>query len=171
MSSLWSIVLDTLVLLCLFPDEGCSCFNNYRTQGVTQNQLAKEFGIKGNKLFYIVRSLESRGLLVRQSTLVRTKGGGSEAENGLKSNSIVNTNLIHLSRYAKHLNLSSQQRFEIRKSNSSEFNEDRNMPFGMEDIGQGGREDLLIKDDLPPMKSVCDKLEESDGKVSLCKHL
>ncbi|XP_057830258.2 uncharacterized protein LOC131041249 isoform X1 [Cryptomeria japonica] len=162
-----------------FSDAGLSADQRFalerlataRTQGVTQNQLAKEFGIKGNKLFYIVRSLESRGLLVRQSTLVRTKGGGSEAENGFKGNSIVNTNLIHLSRYAKHLNLSSQQRFEIRKSSASEFIEDRNMPSGMEGIGQGGREDLLIKDDLPAMKSVCDKLEESDGKVLVVSDL
>eukprot|EP01018_Ginkgo_biloba_P011372 Gb_30476 [translate_table: standard] len=144
-----------------------------RTQGVTQNQLAKEFGIKGNKMFYIVRSLESRGLLVRQSTLVRTKEGGSEAENGIKSNSIVNTNLIHLSRYAKHLNLSSQQRFEIRKSNASESgeNSDRSLSAGIEVAGEGGREDLLIKDDLPAMKSVCDKLEETDGKVLVVSDL
>ncbi|KAH9323304.1 hypothetical protein KI387_017943, partial [Taxus chinensis] len=38
-------------------------------------------------------------------------------------------------------------------------------------VGQGGREDLLIKDDLPAMKSVCDKLEESDGKVLVVSDL
>lgn len=54
-----------------FSDAGLSADQRFalerlakaRTQGVTQNQLAKEFGIKGNKMFYIVRSLESRGLL------------------------------------------------------------------------------------------------------------
>lgn len=162
-----------------FSDAGLSADQRFalerlakaRTQGVTQNQLAKEFGIKGNKMFYIVRSLESRGLLVRQSTLVRTNEGGSEADNGLKSNSIVNTNLIHLSRYAKHLNLSSQQRFEIRKSNAPESLEDRNMSYGIEGSGEGGREDLQIKDDLPAMKAVCDKLEEADGKVLVVSDL
>lgn len=162
-----------------FSDAGLSADQRFalerlakaRTQGVTQNQLAKEFGIKGNKMFYIVRSLESRGLLVRQSTLVRTNEGGSEADNGLKSNSIVNTNLIHLSRYAKHLNLSSQQRFEIRKSNASESFEHRNMSSGIEGSGEGGREDLQIKDDLPAMKAVCDKLEEADGKVLVVSDL
>lgn len=162
-----------------FSDAGLSADQRFalerlakaRTQGVTQNQLAKEFGIKGNKMFYIVRSLESRGLLVRQSTLVRTNEGGSEADNGLKSNSIVNTNLIHLSRYAKHLNLSSQQRFEIRKSNASESFENRNTSSGIEGSGDGGREDLQIKDDLPAMKAVCDKLEEADGKVLVVSDL
>eukprot|EP00252_Welwitschia_mirabilis_P006392 TRINITY_DN17273_c0_g1_i1.p1 TRINITY_DN17273_c0_g1~~TRINITY_DN17273_c0_g1_i1.p1 ORF type:complete len:1948 (+),score=400.33 TRINITY_DN17273_c0_g1_i1:193-6036(+) len=142
-----------------------------KSQGVTQNQLAKEFGIKGNKLFYIVRSLESRGLLVRQSTLVRSKDGNTETEKGLKSDSIVNTNLIHLSRYAKNLSLSSQQRFEIRKSNSSDNMDDGNCSHFPECAGEGDKENVLIKDDLPAMKAICDKLEEADGKVLVVSDL
>ncbi|KAK3013116.1 hypothetical protein RJ639_010117, partial [Escallonia herrerae] len=82
-----------------------------RTNGITQSELAKEFGMKGNNIFYVLRNLECRGLIVRQSTIVRKKELGTEGE--LKNSSIVSTNMLHLYRYAKHLG--SQQRLEIIK--------------------------------------------------------
>eukprot|EP01018_Ginkgo_biloba_P024603 Gb_37450 [translate_table: standard] len=124
-------------------------------------------------MFYIVRSLESRGLLVRQSTLVRTEDGGCEAENGNKFNSTVNTNLIHLPRYAKHWNLGSQQRFEIRMSSipGTVKNLDANIFSGRDFSGEGTQQDVHIKDDLQSMKAICDKLEKADGKVLVVSDL
>ncbi|EFJ22952.1 hypothetical protein SELMODRAFT_415980 [Selaginella moellendorffii] len=133
-----------------------------RTEGVTQNQLGKDFKVEGNKLFYILRSLESRGLVVRRSTLVRNKdtakGGGS----------IVLTNLVHLTRYARHLTLNSHQRFEI--SNGAEdaaFPED---PDDADDNHSKGKH-LMINDDLPAMKAICDKLQQAEGKVLVVSDL
>lgn len=103
---------------------------------------------------------------MRQSSVVRTKEACNEGES--KNSSIVSTNLIHLYRYGKHLG--SQQKLEITK-------EDKPLDcFGngdersvAEDGGAGTREcgeEMLIKDYLPEMKTVCDKLEEANGKVN-----
>lgn len=134
-----------------------------RSNGITQNQLAKEFGIEGKNLFYIVRNLECRGLIVRQPALVRKKEHCIEGES--KTSSCVTTNMMCLYRYAKHLG--SQQRFEINKEDytldgiekESEKNGDG---FALERV----KEDVLIKDYLPAMLAVCDKLEEANGQVN-----
>lgn len=135
-----------------------------RTDGVTQSQIAKEFGMKGKNVFYVVRNLEVCGLIVRQPTIVKTKKSTAEEENGSNSTSTVNTNLLHLYRYAKHL--SSQQRLEITRSDTLE---------SLGSIGGGTspgngytgglKDDVHVKDYLPAMKAICDKLEEADGKV------
>ncbi|KAF5201539.1 B-block binding subunit of tfiiic [Thalictrum thalictroides] len=135
-----------------------------RTNGITQSQLAKELGMKGNNIFYVVRNLEVRGLIVRQSTIVRTKENVVEGENGLPNTSIMNTNLIHLHRYAKHL--SSQQRLEITKYDTLDTLKNVNGGTPTCDGYDGGvKDDVLVKDYLPAMKAICDKLEEADGKV------
>ena len=101
---------------------------------------------------------------MRQSSIVRTKEACSEGES--KNSSIVSTNLIHLYRYGKHLG--SQQKLEITK-------EDKLLDcLGNGDergaAGDGGTrgcgEEMLIKDYLPAMKAICDKLEEANGKVN-----
>ncbi|XP_002521337.2 uncharacterized protein LOC8284661 isoform X1 [Ricinus communis] len=121
-----------------------------RTIGVTQNQLAKEFGIEGNNYFYRVRNLECRKLIVRQPAVVKTKEAAVDCEGGeSKNSSIVSTNLIYLSRYAKHLGV--QQRFEINK--------------GDIDDTHGFEDDVAIKDFLPAMKAISDKLQEANDKV------
>ncbi|XP_058005098.1 uncharacterized protein LOC110664370 isoform X2 [Hevea brasiliensis] len=135
-----------------------------RTNGITQNQLAKEFGIEGNNFFYRVRNLECRQLIVRKPVIVKTKEADCEGET--KNSSVVSTNLIYLPRYAKHLGV--QQRFEINK-------EERNLggPGNVEETDVGGdgferepsKDDVLIKDFLPAMKAICDKLEEANDKV------
>ncbi|KAJ4973068.1 hypothetical protein NE237_006242 [Protea cynaroides] len=137
-----------------------------RTNGITQSQLAKELGMKGNQFFYIVRNLECRGLIVRQSTIVRTKEATVEEENGSKSTSVVNTNLIHLYRYGKHL--TSHQRLEITKEDTLDNLRNAEGSNSIGDGITGGeclKEDVLIKDYLPALRAVCDKLEEADGKV------
>ncbi|OVA13387.1 B-block binding subunit of TFIIIC [Macleaya cordata] len=136
-----------------------------RSDGITQSQLAKEFGMKGNNIFYVVRNLEVQGLIVRQSTIVRTKEASTEGESSSKNTSIVNTNLIHLYRYAKHLN--SQQRLEITKTDTLEslMSADGSTSIGDGVAGDHVKDDVLVKDYLPALKAVCDKLEEADGKV------
>ncbi|EFJ16205.1 hypothetical protein SELMODRAFT_421838 [Selaginella moellendorffii] len=121
-----------------------------RTKGVTQNELGKEFKVEGNKLFYILRSLEVRGLIVRKSILLR---------NNKKNSSIVVTNLVHLARYALNLSLNSHQRLE---SNT------------VEEAGEGspnGGKQLTINDDVPAMRAICEKLQEADGKVLVVSDL
>ncbi|KAK6779378.1 hypothetical protein RDI58_021562 [Solanum bulbocastanum] len=126
-----------------------------RGKGVAQNELGKEFKIKGNDMFYIVRKLEKRGLIVRQPTILRIRDMGP-----------VSTNMLYLSRYAK--NLGSQQRLEITKGvNSLEDNE---ITDGEDENSVGVAEesldvDLCVKDFLPELEAVCDKLENAEGKV------
>lgn len=137
----------------------------YRTNGITQSEIAKEFGIKGNNIFYVLRNLECRGLIVRQSTLVRTKEANSEGE--LKNSSIVNTNMLHLYRYAKHLGC--QQRLEITKEDKrmvANENMDVNTVSG-DGAGEGCvKEDVHVKDYLPALKAICDKLDRAGDKVT-----
>ncbi|KAL5708625.1 hypothetical protein ACHQM5_019399 [Ranunculus cassubicifolius] len=128
-----------------------------RTDGITQNQLANEFGIKGNKFYYVVKNLEVRGLIVRQPTIIRTVENADEGENGSRNTSIVNTNLIHLYRYTKSLN--SLQKLEITKFDALESLESGTPR------SDSIKDDVHIKDYVPAMKAICDKLEKADGKV------
>ncbi|XP_057504442.1 uncharacterized protein LOC130787950 isoform X1 [Actinidia eriantha] len=137
-----------------------------RTNGITQHELAKEFGMKGNNIFYVLRNLECRGLIVRQSTIVRTKEASNEGEP--KNSSIVNTNMLHLYRYAKHLGC--QQRLEITKGDKTladNENADVNAVSGDGDGAAEGssKEHVHVKDYLPALKAICDKLEQADGKI------
>ncbi|XP_021750753.1 uncharacterized protein LOC110716442 isoform X1 [Chenopodium quinoa] len=120
-----------------------------RETGVTQVQLSKDLGIPGNNIFYVVKRLQSWGLVVRQETIVRTK----------ENRQPVRTNLIHLHRYA--LPLSSQQRLEITKENK---NLEENHVSGA-DLEECGQDDVRVKDFLPAIKAVCDRLEQAEGKV------
>ncbi|XP_022715262.1 uncharacterized protein LOC111274686 isoform X2 [Durio zibethinus] len=135
-----------------------------RTNGVTQSQLAKEFGIEGKNFFYILKNLECRGLIVKQPAVIRKKETCTEGES--KNISPVTTNLIYLYRYAKRLG--SQQRFEINKEEQTVESlgyDDENVPdddgFALENV----KENIFVNDYLPAMKAVCDKLEEANGKV------
>ncbi|XP_074561147.1 uncharacterized protein LOC141817287 isoform X2 [Curcuma longa] len=137
-----------------------------RTKGVTQSELGKEFGIKGNNLFYIVRNLESQQLIVRQSTILRAKELGTKGEDAPTNTSVVSTNLLHLSRYAKNFNLNSQQKFEITRADILEATADiggssENFGYASGDFSN----DVSIKDYLPAMQAICEKLEEACEKV------
>ncbi|KAL3699830.1 hypothetical protein R1sor_017852 [Riccia sorocarpa] len=131
-----------------------------RTNGITQSQLSKELKVTGNKIFYLVKMLESRGLVVRQTTLVRTEESKTP---------IVATNLLHLTRYAKDLTLSSHQRFEILRK-SKDDNTEAGDSLGDDAEGdelvaktKGG--DYVIQDDFPAMEKICQKLEETEDRV------
>ncbi|KAK8629039.1 hypothetical protein V6N13_077896 [Hibiscus sabdariffa] len=135
-----------------------------RTNGVTQSQLAKEFGIEGKNFFYILKNLECRGLILKQPAVVRKKEHCSEGES--KKSSPVVTNLIYLHRYAKRLG--SQQRFEINKNEltvESLGYDDENVPVDDGFALENTKDNVRVNDYLPAMKAVCDKLEEANGKV------
>ncbi|XP_021860398.1 uncharacterized protein [Spinacia oleracea] len=132
-----------------------------RENGVTQNQLCKELGIAANNFFYVVKRLESWGLIVRQSTIVRTKEASSDKEP--KNSQPVHTNLICLHRYA--LPLSSQQRLEITKENKNVEENLGDNVSGADLLEECGQDDVRVKDFLPAIKAVCDRLEQAEGKV------
>ncbi|OMO66182.1 B-block binding subunit of TFIIIC [Corchorus olitorius] len=102
--------------------------------------------MEGNKTFYVVKKLEKSGLIVRQEAVERTRATGNQGQS---------TRLIHLRRYAK--NLGSQQKFEITKEEETMGNADSQI--------KKIKEDVLVKDYVPSMKAICDKLEEANGKV------
>ncbi|KAL2516429.1 B-block binding subunit of TFIIIC [Forsythia ovata] len=136
-----------------------------RTNGITQSELAKELGMKGNNIFYVLKKLETQGLIVRQSTVIRTKESSNEGEP--KSGSTVTTNMLHLYRYAKHLG--SQQRLEIIKEDKPLLDggevADGNAATG-DGFGVGTAKEVVhVKDFLPALKDICDKLENAEGKV------
>ncbi|KAJ0974336.1 hypothetical protein J5N97_016301 [Dioscorea zingiberensis] len=138
-----------------------------RTSGITQSDLAKEFGMKGNNIFYLVRGLECHKLITRQSTIVKMKELGIDGESSSKCTQIVHTNLIHLYRYAKNSSLGSQQRFEITRPDmlANPCNSDVISLSENNASGEYLEEDVRINDFIPAMKLICDKLEEADGKV------
>ncbi|KAI6671740.1 hypothetical protein NL676_006625 [Syzygium grande] len=136
-----------------------------RMKGVTQSQLCKEFGMGGKYMFYILKSLESRGLIMKHSALVRTNEPGAEGES--INSSSVTTNVLYLYRYAKQLGL--QQKFEITKDEEQTYEgfEDSSETFVSEEClpGDYAKENVVVKDYLPAMKAICDKLEATEGKV------
>lgn len=102
---------------------------------------------------------------MRQSAVVRTKEACNEGE--LKNSPCVTTNLMYLYRYAKALG--SQQKIEITKEEQT-----------MESVGDADgsaanrdglsgicvKQDVHVKDYIPAMKAVCDKLQEANDKVN-----
>ncbi|CAM6048916.1 unnamed protein product [Sphagnum compactum] len=146
-----------------------------RSHGITQSQLAKDFKIGGNKMFYVLKSLEARGLVMRQATIVRTQS--SLTENALLQPNnnvpIVTTNLVHLTRYMKEQALGSHQRFEIRSSNCNVSDTPPSVSgdtsCAQENSSKG--DGLYINDDFPAMARVCERLEVADGKVLVVSDL
>jgi general transcription factor 3C polypeptide 1 len=126
-----------------------------RTNGITQSELSKELDIKGKNFFYVVKKLESAGLVVKQSTILRKK---SSKEDSSVATSIIATNMLYLYRYAKHLGC--QQRMEVTMEDKNS-NGDKDSDVAEE----YAKEDVVVKDFLPSLKAVCDKLEQADGKV------
>lgn len=104
-----------------------------------------------------MKQLESRGLIVRQPAIVRTKEVDGEGDS--KTTSCVSTNMIYLTSYSKPLG--SQQRFEICKEEDP-----TSPPDTTQQSDEITKEDTLIKDFLPAMQAICDKLEEATDKVN-----
>lgn len=102
---------------------------------------------------------------MKQTTVVKTKEACDEGQQKTISN--VATNMLHLYRYGKQLGY--QQRLEIIKENIPLFDSDvadvtaansAGFPKGLV------KEDVNVKDYLPALKAICDKLEQADGKVN-----
>ncbi|XP_076949075.1 uncharacterized protein LOC143621593 [Bidens hawaiensis] len=125
-----------------------------RTDGVTQNDLTKELDKKSNDIFYILKTLETRGLIVRQSTIIRKKEAGNEE---YTNGSIVNTNMLYLYCYAKHLG--HLQRLEITKGVTDNDN-------AAEEVGTGTDvSEERVNNYGPAFTAICDRLEKADRKV------
>jgi len=152
--------------------EALECVAASRNSGVTQNELCKKFKMKGNNFHFIVKSLESQRLIVRQSTIIKMKDHGADREDASQNKQVINTNSLYLSRYAKDMNMTSQQRIEITKPELLGRNEETNVDALQEDgtSGANSKNDISIHDYLPAMKAICDKLEEASGKVD-CAHI
>ncbi|KAJ1280066.1 hypothetical protein BS78_04G203900 [Paspalum vaginatum] len=138
-----------------------------RTSGVPQSELGKKFKMKGNNFHFIVKSLESQRLIVRQSTIIKANDHGAEREGASQNKQVINTNSLYLSRYAKDLNMTSQQRIEITKPELLGSNEETNVDAFQEDgtSSVNSKNDISVHDYLPAMKAICDKLEEASGKA------
>lgn len=102
---------------------------------------------------------------MRQPTVIRTKTTYRNRET--KNDSVVTTNMLYLYRYGKHLGC--QQRLEITKEDkllidrgATDACTGTNDDYGRE-IAE---EDVRVKDFLPALKAICDKLENAQGKVS-----
>lgn len=120
--------------------------------------------MKGNNFFYVVKNLEVQQLVVRQSTIVRGKEPGSDRKDASESTSIVTTNLLYLHRFAKNLDWNSQKRIEISRPDKPASDGDAH---GCSLRHDGALEDdVSIRDFLPAMKAICDKLETASGKVN-----
>ncbi|CAA0814592.1 B-block binding subunit of TFIIIC [Striga hermonthica] len=134
-----------------------------RTNGIAQSDLSKELHIAPNKLFYPLKRLETQGYIVRQPTVIRTKQPSNREPN---SESVTATNMLYLYRYGKHLGY--HQRLEITKEDKLVMDgnvEDGHVETGT-DLGEEiSKEDVHVRDFLPAMKAICDKLENAQGKV------
>ncbi|KAL8458672.1 hypothetical protein ACS0TY_036253 [Phlomoides rotata] len=135
-----------------------------RDNGVAQNELTKEFRIPANNLFYQFKKLETQGLIVRHQSVIRKNKASNNKEQ--KSGSIVTTNMLYLYRYGKHLG--SQQRLEITKEDQIFM--DSEVAGGHTETGNDfGKEtatdNVHVKDFIPALKAICDKLEKAEGKV------
>ncbi|KAL0441362.1 UNVERIFIED_CONTAM: hypothetical protein Sradi_0075100 [Sesamum radiatum] len=141
-----------------------------RANGIAQSELAKELRIAANNLFYQLKRLEIQGLIVRHPTVIRKKQASSSREQN--NGSIVATNMLYLYRYGKHLGC--QQRLEITKEDNLLM--DKEVADGhtenFDDLGKEiAKEDIHVKDFLPALKAICDKLENTQGKVLVVSDL
>lgn len=122
----------------------------FRNKGIAQNVLTKELHIPANNLSYQFKTLETQGLLVKQPSVIRKNG------------TIVSTNMIYLARYATHLGF--QQRLEITKTDQTSMDgEAVDSHTGTHD--DSVTENIFVKDFVPAMKAICDKLAKAEGKV------
>jgi general transcription factor 3C polypeptide 1 len=124
--------------------------------------------MKGNNFHFIVKSLASQRLIVRQSTIIKVKDNGADGEEASRNKHVINTNSIYLSRYAKDMNMNSHQRIEITKPELLGTNEETNIDALQEDgaFGVNFKNDKSVHDYLPAMEAICAKLDNATGKVN-----
>ncbi|XP_060196659.1 uncharacterized protein LOC132625981 isoform X2 [Lycium barbarum] len=115
-----------------------------RANGITQSELTKEFNTKANNFFHILKELQTLGLILSHQVTVWEN---ETSNDGKLINKHISTNMLYLSLYGKHLRY--QQRLEIWKRG----------------LMADDRENVLIKDDLPSLRDICNILEKAKGKV------
>ncbi|KAF7079543.1 hypothetical protein CFC21_083756 [Triticum aestivum] len=122
--------------------------------------------MKGNNFHFVVKSLVSQRLIVRQSALIKVKDNGAEGEEVSHNKQVISTNSLYLSRYAKDMNMNSQQRIEITKPELLGSNEETNIAL-QEDgaLAVNLKNDISVHDYLPAMEAICEKLENASGKA------
>jgi general transcription factor 3C polypeptide 1 len=124
--------------------------------------------MKGNNFHFIVKSLASQRLIVRQSTIIKVKDNGADREGASRNKHIINTNSLYLPRYAKDMNMNSHQRIEITKPELLGTNAETNIDTLQEDgaFGVNLKNDISVHDYLPAMEAICAKLDNASGKVN-----
>lgn len=115
--------------------------------------------MKANNIFHILRNLEANGLIVRQPTVMRTKKACGEGGSG--NSAVSTTNMLHLRRYARHLGC--QQRLEVIKEANPIADGDSGNSIGFAE--ESKKKDVHVKDYLPALKAICDKLEQAQNNV------
>ncbi|RCV28412.1 hypothetical protein SETIT_5G403200v2 [Setaria italica] len=132
-----------------------------RTFGVIQRSIS----IKGNDIHYVVKTLQSQGLIVGKKAIVKSNDQAVR-EDASRNNHVISTNSLYLSRYAKDLNVNSYQRIEITEPKLGS-DEETNVGALQEDdtLSVDYKNGVTFRDYLPEMKAICDKLEEASGKA------
>ncbi|XP_030525245.2 uncharacterized protein LOC115737322 isoform X2 [Rhodamnia argentea] len=139
-----------------------------RTAGIAQSELSKVLGIEANNFAYELKSLESRKLITRQPAILRTGKARCPGD----SCKVVSTNLVFMSRYSKHLG--SRGKFEVSRQEKRldiPTSVDGNSTGEDGFASEGVEEEVLVKDYLPAMRLVCERLEKADGTVLAVKDI
>lgn len=134
----------------------------FRSSGIAQSVLGKELHIAANNLFYQLKRLEIQGLIVRHPTVIRKKQASDNREQN--NNLAVSTNMIYLYRYGQHLGC--QKRLEITKEDDPLMDAEGHLETGDDFVKESVKGDIHVKDFLPALRAICDKLEKAQGKVS-----
>lgn len=123
---------------------------NAKHNGITQTQLAKQLRIDPNNFFYVLRSLECKGLIVKRSALEKKKQI-ARVSSSVPLN--ITTHLVYLRRYAVKP-LAEHQRFDIQITQN-------------EEDCQELQTDVRLTDYEPQIKAITDKLATANAKILL----
>ncbi|GAU22220.1 hypothetical protein TSUD_227560 [Trifolium subterraneum] len=129
---------------------------NAKYNGITQTQLAKLLQIDPNNFHYVLRTLECKGLIVKRSALEQKRQIHTSTSSSVNYTPLnITTHLVYLRRYANKP-LAKHQRFEFQ---ITQFNQ----PHSQQQL----HTDVRLADYEPPIKAICDKLANANGKVLL----
>ncbi|CAJ2638415.1 unnamed protein product [Trifolium pratense] len=131
---------------------------NAKHNGITQTQLSKQLRIDPNNFHYVLRTLECKGLIVKRSALEKKTQIHTSSSSSVNYTPLnITTHLVYLRRYANKP-LAQHQRFEFQ---ITQFNQ----PDSQQQ--QLLQTHVRLADYEPPIKAICDKLANANGKVLL----
>jgi general transcription factor 3C polypeptide 1 len=129
----------------------------HREKGLIQADLAKSLGVNHNNFFYVLKSLESRGLIIRHSLLTKD----------LRLCRVKQTNIVHLARYAnKFANFGDQQRFVQSTYGPKQWQFPSATNEGSIIQAEEGTT-MELRDDEPALKDITRVLQEAKDKVTV----